>query len=154
MYIQEEFIIVDVPMQMVETVMTDRDLMRRWMSPAVQFTPVNGWQFDEGARWQLGLTGLGNVLTADYVVCERREGLILWHYTGFWHGYDAWHWFALPQNPDQQTVIQNRLEYTLDIRWLDPIWPFTFVPFMDWDARVQMQRLKQVCETASIQEIA
>lgn len=142
-HLLEEFVVVTAPLERVEAVMTERELMRRWMSGAVQFTPLEGWRFDQGARWRLSLTGLGRLLEADYIVHERRPGLVLWAFNGFWEGFDAWHWMAQTSG---QTLIQNRVEYTLRLSALDLIWPATVGPFMGWDAKLQMQRLKQVCE--------
>lgn len=146
-HLLEEFIAVRAGMERVGAVMTDERLMRRWMSPAVQFTPLEGWHFERGARWRLTLTGLGRLLEANYVVFERQPGLILWAFDGFWEGFDAWHWLPMAADP-QQTMIQNRIEYTLKIPGLDLIWPMTVGPLMGWDAHVQMRRLKAVCEEA------
>jgi hypothetical protein len=144
-HLLEEFVVVSAPMERVEAVMTERALMRRWMSSAVQFTPLEAWSFAQGARWHLTLTGLGRLLEAHYVVHERRPGLILWAFDGFWDGFDAWHWQPVGQG---QTLIQNRVEYTLRLPILDVVWPATVGPLMGWDAKIQMQRLKQVCEEA------
>lgn len=144
-HLLEEFIVVDAPMARVELALTEGAHMLRWMSGAVQFTPLDGWRFDQGARWHLTLTGLGRLLEAHYVVHERRQGLILWAFDGFWEGFDAWHW--LPAAPGQ-TTIQNRIEYTLRLPIVDVLWPATVGPLMGWDAQAQMQRLKQVCEQA------
>ncbi|PDV96420.1 SRPBCC family protein [Candidatus Chloroploca asiatica] len=144
-HLLEEFVVVRAPMGRVEAVMTERDPMLRWMSGAVRFEPVDGvWTFDQGTRWQLTLSGLGRLLQASYVVHERRPGLILWAFDGFWEGFDAWHW--MPQQDPEHTLIQNRIEYQLRVPVIDVVWPATVGPLMGWDARVQMQRLKQVCE--------
>lgn len=146
-HLLEEFVVVGATMARVEAVMTAREPMRRWMSSAVQFTPIDGWSFEQGARWQLHLSGLGRILEAHYIVHERRPGLILWAFDGFWEGFDAWHW--LPAGPGQ-TLIQNRVEYTLRLPVLDLVWPSTVGPLMGWDARAQMQRLKHVCEEPAV----
>jgi hypothetical protein len=142
-YLMEEFVVVAAPMRRVESVMTERTLMLQWMSGAVRFTPEHTWSFAEGARWRLTLAGLGRLLEARYTVYERRPGLILWEFTGFWEGFDAWHWRPAE---DGRTLIQNRIEYRLRLPIMDIVWPATVGPLMGWDARVQMQRLKQVCE--------
>jgi Polyketide cyclase / dehydrase and lipid transport len=142
-HLLEEFIIVTAPLERVEAVMTEQALMQRWMSSAVRFTPLGSWSFAEGSRWHLTLTGLGRLLEAHYTVQERRPGLILWAFDGFWQGFDAWHWRPAG---DDQTLIQNRVEYTLRLPILDVVWPATVGPLMGWDARTQMQRLKQICE--------
>jgi hypothetical protein len=49
-HLLEEFVVVHAAMDRVETVMTDEALMKRWMSPAVQFIPLDGWNFATGAR--------------------------------------------------------------------------------------------------------
>lgn len=123
--------------------MTDRALMERWMSPAVVFSPLDGWRFDTGAPWRMQLRGLGSLLDAGYIVADRQPGLILWAFDGFWEGFDAWHWRSLD---DGRTLIQNRIEYNLRVPGLDLIWPLTIGPLMGRDADVQMQRLKRVCE--------
>ncbi|NJP07861.1 MAG: SRPBCC family protein [Chloroflexaceae bacterium] len=146
MYVLEEFVVVHAPMDVVDRVITERNLMMRWASPSVRFDPLDGWRFDEGAPWKLTLTGLGDVMPADYVVHAREPGLILWAYNGFWEGFDAWHWFPASNDPHGPTIIQNRLEYELRSPLLPLFWRFTLVPFMKWDAEVQMQRLKRVCE--------
>lgn len=117
--------------------------MLRWMSTAVRFAPLGVWSFEAGTRWQLTLTGLGQLLRADYTVAERRPGLVLWAFNGFWEGFDAWHWYA---GPAGGTIIQNRIEYTLSTPGLDLIWGTTVGPLMGWDAKMQMQRLKGVVE--------
>lgn len=144
-HLLEEFIDVDCPFDTVEVVMTREDLMRRWMSPAVQFVPLDGWRFDAGARWQLQLTGLGALAAADYVVQERRPGLVLWSFSGFWEGFDAWHWWPDPRDPQRRTMIQNRIEYTLSSPLIKTIWP-PIGQLMGLDAKVQMRRLQDVCE--------
>lgn len=142
-HVLEEFVVVSAPLERVEAVMTERVLMQRWMSGAVQFTPLDGWRFEQGAPWRLTLAGLGRSLEATYLVHERRPGLILWQFDGFWEGFDAWHWMA---HGVGQTLIQNRIEYRLRVPVLELVWPATVGPLMGWDAKVQMQRLRQVCE--------
>jgi hypothetical protein len=141
--LQEVFTIVAAAMDRVELVMTGRSLMAGWMSPAVRFEPLDGWRFDRGARWRLTLAGLGSALEADYIVFARRPGLILWAFSGFWEGFDAWQW--RPHGPGQ-TLIQNRIEYRLNMAALSVIWPVTLGPLMGWDAQAQMNRLRHVCE--------
>lgn len=144
-YLQEEFIVVAASPERVEQVMTNQALMRRWMSPTVRFEPLEMWSFERGARWRLTLTGLGRVLESQYVVYDRQPGLILWAFDGFWEGFDAWRWLTFPHDATK-TLIQNRIEYNLRIPVLDLIWPTTIGPLMGWDAKVQMRRLKGVCE--------
>ncbi|MGB9633395.1 MAG: SRPBCC family protein [Chloroflexaceae bacterium] len=146
-YLQEEFVVVEAPLERVEAVMTERALMTRWMSPAVRFEPLETWSFEQGARWRLTLTGLGRALEAHYVVHDRQPGLVLWAFNGFWEGFDAWHWRPF-QGHAGRTLIQNRIEYNLSIPILDVLWPATVGPLMGWDAKVQMRRLKSVCEEA------
>lgn len=145
MYILEDFTVGNAPMEAVDRIITDRDLMKRWASPTVQFTPRNGWTFEQGAEWTLTLTGLGPLLKANYVVYDRKPGLILWYYNGFWEGFDAWHWWRAPNNPQHQTIIQNRLEFELRVPGLDIIWLPIMTPLMRLDMRIQMQRLHGVC---------
>lgn len=148
-HLLEEFVVVTAPMDRVERVMTDEALMQRWMSPAVQFTPLDGWQFERGARWRLRLTGVGPLLEAGYVVIERRPGLILWAFDSFWEGFDAWQWLPWQERSDQ-TLIHNRVEYRLRTPGLDLIWPLTVAPLMKLDAQAQMVRLRQVCEQQEV----
>jgi hypothetical protein len=143
-HVQEEFVVVRAGMDRVEAVMTERALMQRWMSPAVQFRPLGEWGFAAGSRWRLQLTGLGRLVEADYIVYERRPGLILWAFDGFWEGFDAWQWLPAPDR--QETLIQNRIEYRILIPGLAQLWPATLGPLMGWDARVQMERLREVCD--------
>ncbi len=144
LHILEEFTLVHAPMEAVDRIMTEKPLMDRWASPSVQFKPRNGWSFEKGAQWRLTLTGLGPLLSADYVVYDRQPGLILWYYNGFWEGCDAWHWWQVPTAPQHQTIIQNRLEYELRIPGLELIWSSVMVPLMQFDARIQMMRLQRV----------
>ncbi|MGQ9613884.1 MAG: SRPBCC family protein [Chloroflexus sp.] len=148
-YLLEEFVVVTAPIERVERVMTDEALMKRWMSPVVQFTPLDGWQFERGVRWRLRLTGVGPLLEAGYVVVERRPGLVLWAFDGFWEGFDAWQWLPWQERSDQ-TLIHNRVEYRLLVPGLDLIWPLTVAPLMKLDAQAQMGRLRQVCEQREV----
>jgi hypothetical protein len=151
-HIQEEFVVVRADLERVEAVMTERTLMERWMSPAVRFQPVDTWSFAQGARWRLQLTGLGRLIEATYIVYERRPGLILWAFDGFWEGFDAWQWMPMTGQPG--TLIQNRIEYAIRIPGLAQLWPATLGPLMGWDARVQMERLREVCEATGVRSQA
>jgi hypothetical protein len=147
MNLLEEFIDIDAPFDTIDRVMTDEALMRRWMSPAVRFRPSDGggWGFEEGRRWQLELSGVGPLLRADYVVHARREGLILWAFDGFWEGFDAWHWWRDPREPQRKTIVQNRIEYEIRNPLAQALWTPVGLA-MEWDARVQMRRLQEICE--------
>ncbi|HEY9735546.1 MAG TPA: SRPBCC family protein [Trichocoleus sp.] len=127
----------------VERCITDLELMRRWLNPALRCEPIGEWSAELGSRsrfvvqmpfWQPALTN---------TVIEREPGLIVWAFEGFFKGCDRWE--CTPT--ESGTRLLNRFEFEVP----NPIVQFGFNTFAArWtqqDMEAQLKRLKNVAET-------
>lgn len=141
----QQSIYINAPVSVVEQCITDRTLMHRWLNPALRCEPVGQWGSDVGAqsRFIIQIPLLQPTLKS--VVTERRQGLVVWSFEGFFTGQDRWE-CRLEGNG---TRLLNRFDFKI---------PNTFVRFgfdlfaANWarrDMQSQLSRLKRVAETLS-----
>ena len=129
----------------VERCITDRDLMHRWLNPALRCDPVGNWSTDVGARSRFVIQIPIAKPTLESVVVEREPGLVVWGFEGFFRGCDRWECQPEPEG----TRLLNRFEFEI----LNPLIAFGFNRFAaTWtkaDMEAQLRRLKQVAERQS-----
>ncbi len=127
----------------VERCICDRTLMHQWLNPALRCEPMGEtWSTDLHSQtrfmiqiplWQPSLIS---------TVVERRPGLVVWAFSGFFSGQDRWE--CIPT--DLGTHLVNRFEFEIP----NPLVAFGFNQFAaGWtkqDMEAQLQRLKQVAE--------
>lgn len=139
----EHSILIEASVSQVEQCLTRRDLMHRWLNPALRCYPIDDWSTDLGAKsrfviqvplWQPALVS---------TVVERGPGLIMWAFEGFFDGCDRWECTPEPAG----TQLLNRFEFEIP----NPLVQAGFNWFAaDWtqrDMAAQLRRLKQVAET-------
>ncbi|MBW4559448.1 MAG: SRPBCC family protein [Trichormus sp. ATA11-4-KO1] len=131
----------------VERCITDLTLMHRWLNPALCCEPVGEtWSTDVGSqsRFVIQIPLLKPSLNS--VVVERRPGLVVWEFQGFFRGRDRWECQPLAQG----TLLLNRFEFDIP----NPIVSWGFKNFAaSWtqeDMQAQLRRLKQVAEQVQI----
>lgn len=127
----------------VEQCIMNLDLMHRWLNPALKCEP---W----GETWNTDLGGKSRFIiqvpllepTLVSTVVERRPGLVVWGFNGFFMGRDRWEC----QPNEAGTRLLNRFEFTIP----NPLIAFGFNTFAaKWtqqDMAAQLKRLKQVAE--------
>jgi hypothetical protein len=126
----------------VERCISDRELMHRWLNPALVCEPIGVWNTDLGgkSRFMVKIPLLKPTLNSK--VIERKPGLIVWQFKGFFEGRDRWEC----QPNSQGTLLLNRFEFTIP----NPIVSWGFSTFAStWtqqDMRSQLKRLKRVAE--------
>ncbi|MEO1591761.1 MAG: SRPBCC family protein [Cyanobacteria bacterium J06632_22] len=127
----------------VERCFTDRGLMHQWLNPALRCDPVGErWSTEVGSQtrfvMQIPLWSPSLLST----VIERRPGLVIWAFDGFFQGQDRWE--CWPEG--RGTRLLNRFEFDIP----NPLVAFGFQQFASrWtqaDMTAQLQRLKQVAE--------
>jgi hypothetical protein len=138
----EQSIQIDASPSIVEKCLTDRILMHRWLNPMLLCEPVGEWSTDLGSQSRFLIKIPLWPPTLDSVVVERQPGLVVWQFTGFFHGRDRWECQLHPQG----TLLLNRFEFEIP----NPLvrWGFnTFASKLTkQDMRAQLQRLKRVAE--------
>ena len=138
----EQSIQIDASPATVERCISDRTLMHRWLNPALRCDPVGEWSTEVGSqsRFVVQVPLLQPALES--VVIERRPGLIVWGFKGFFQGRDRWE--CLPEA--NGTRLLNRFEFEIS----NPLIRFGFNTFAAaWtqaDMQAQLRRLKQVAE--------
>jgi hypothetical protein len=127
----------------VERCITDRALMHRWLNPALRCEPLGDrWDTDLGgkSRFVMQVPLLNPALIS--TVVERRPGLVVWAFEGFFQGRDRWE--CIPT--DVGTHLLNRFEFTI----ANPLVAYGFNTFAaQWtqrDMEAQLKRLQQVAE--------
>jgi Polyketide cyclase / dehydrase and lipid transport len=138
----EQSILIHTSATTVEQCITQLDLMHRWLNPALRCEPVGAWSTEPGSksRFVIQLPLLQPALAC--TVADRRPGLVVWQFDGFFRGRDRWECQPDPRG----TVLVNRFEFTIP----NPVVRFGFQTFAaqltQKDMQAQLQRLKRVAE--------
>jgi hypothetical protein len=138
----EQSIQVDASATAVEKCITDPVLMHRWLNPALRCEPVGDWSTELGAKSRFVIQVPLLQPTLSSVVVERKPGLIVWEFSGFFRGRDRWE--CLPT--EKGTSLVNRFEFQIP----NAIVRYGFNTFaIAWtkqDMQSQLRRLKRVAE--------
>ena len=138
----EQSIFIQTPATVVESCITDRDLMHRWLNPLLRCEPVGDWDTSVGSRSRFIIKIPFLHPSLDSIVVEREPGLIVWGFEGFFSGRDRWEC----QPSAEGTLLLNRFEFEIP----NPLIKFGFNTFAasltKADMEAQLRRLKQVAE--------
>lgn len=138
----EQSIQINATATVVERCITNRNLMHRWLNPALRCEPVGSWNTDVGGKSRFIIQVPVIRPTLESTVVERQPGLVVWEFQGFFVGRDRWE--CQPMN--KGTLLVNRFEFEIP----NPIVSWGFKTFaQNWtkkDMHAQLQRLKRVAE--------
>jgi len=138
----EQSIQINASATVVERCIIDRQLMHRWLNPALRCEPIGDWSTDIGSRSRFVIQIPVLAPTLNSVIIERAPGLIVWGFEGFFQGSDRWECQPLAQG----TRLLNRFEFEIP----NPIIRWGFHTFAErWtkeDMQAQLRRLKRVAE--------
>ena len=139
----EQSIQINATATVVERCITDLTLMHRWLNPVLRCEPVGEtWSSDLGSKSKFVIQIPIIKPTLNSTVVERRPGLVVWEFDGFFTGRDRWEC----QPVEKGTRLVNRFEFEIP----NPIisWGFkTFAePWTKKDMQEQLQRLKRVAQ--------
>lgn len=138
----EQSIQINATATVVERCITNRNLMHRWLNPALRCEPVGSWNTDVGGKSRFIIQVPVIQPTLESTVVERQPGLVVWEFQGFFVGRDRWE--CQPMN--KGTLLVNRFEFEIP----NPIVSWGFKTFaQNWtkkDMHAQLQRLKRVAE--------
>ncbi|MGB3691355.1 MAG: SRPBCC family protein [Spirulinaceae cyanobacterium] len=143
----EQSIHIKASATIVEKCLTDRELMHRWLNPALHCEPIGKWSTEVGSRSRFIIKVPVLQPTLKSVVIEREPGLIVWGFEGFFQGSDRWEC-----QPDSEgTKLLNRFKFKV----ANPVISWGFNTFAaSWtkkDMKAQLRRLKRVAETIYLQ---
>jgi hypothetical protein len=139
----EHKIQINASLKTVDRTITDRQLMHQWLNPALRCDPVGEWSTAVGAksRFIIQVPLFNPVLES--IVIERRLGLVVWSFDGFFKGTDRWECSPAKDN----ICLTNRFEFQIP----NPMIAFGFNTFAArWtqkDMQAQLMRLKQIAES-------
>jgi hypothetical protein len=142
----EQSIAIKASSTVVESCLSNLELMHRWLNPALLCEPIGNWstELNSLSRFIIKIPLLQPSLRS--VVVEREPGLIVWQFEGFFQGRDRWEC----QPSSNGTLLLNRFEFTIP----NPIINWGFQTFaMNWtkkDMQAQLRRLKKVAEEVYI----
>jgi Polyketide cyclase / dehydrase and lipid transport len=141
----EHTIWIDAPVEQVDHVITDRDQMHQWLNPALRCEPIGEWSSEMGSKSRFIIQVPFLKPTLISTVIERRLGLVVWEFDGFFQGRDRWECFTA----DSGTQLVNRFEFQI----ANPLIAFGFRTFASrltqQDMQAQLVRLKKVVEAIS-----
>lgn len=116
--------------------------MHRWLNPALRCEPVGSWSSDVGSQSRFVVQIPLLQPTLNSTVTERRPGLVVWSFEGFFTGRDRWE--CRPEG--NGTRLLNRFEFKIP----NDLVRFGFETFAaNWtrrDMQAQLLRLKQVAQ--------
>ncbi|MBO3464048.1 SRPBCC family protein [Aetokthonos hydrillicola Thurmond2011] len=138
----EQSIQINATATVVERCITDLSLMHRWLNPALRCEPVGDWSTDVGSKSYFIIQIPIIEPKLNSTVVERRPGLIVWKFEGFFQGCDRWEC----QPIEKGTRLVNRFEFEIP----NPLVSWGFQTFAEaWtkqDMQAQLHRLKQLAE--------
>jgi uncharacterized protein YndB with AHSA1/START domain len=144
----EQAITIRASASAVERCLTDRELMHRWLNPALRCDPVGEWGTELGDRSRFVLQVPVVEPALQNVVVEREPGKIVWQFHGFFVGRDSWTCFPEAGG----TRLVNRFEFAIP----NPLirWGFNLVAanWMRQDMAAQLRRLKRVAEAVYLNQ--
>lgn len=143
MGIFEQSVFIRASCTTVERCICDRALMHSWLNPALRCEPMGDtWStaLNSQTRFIIQIPLLQPSLIS--TVVERRPGLIVWAFNGFFTGQDRWE--CIPEASGTRLI--NRFEFEIP----NPLIAFGFKQFAaTWtkqDMEAQLGRLKQIAE--------
>jgi len=141
----EQSIQINVTPERVDRCITDLSLMHQWLNPMLRCEPVGEWSTEVGSRSEFIIQIPFVKPRLKNVVVERKVGLVVWEFEGFFHGRDRWEC-----QPDSEgTNLLNRFEFEIP----NPLVSWGFNTFASYwtqkDMQAQLQRLKRVAEGRS-----
>ncbi|MEM1240349.1 MAG: SRPBCC family protein [Cyanobacteria bacterium P01_H01_bin.26] len=143
MGIFEQSVFIRASCTTVERCICDRTLMHSWLNPALRCEPMGDtWStaLNSQTRFIIQIPLLQPSLIS--TVVERRPGLIVWAFNGFFTGQDRWE--CIPEASGTRLI--NRFEFEIP----NPLIAFGFKQFAaTWtkqDMEAQLGRLKQIAE--------
>jgi uncharacterized protein YndB with AHSA1/START domain len=138
----EHNIYIDASVEQVDRTITDRTQMHQWLNPALRCEPIGDWSSEMGSKSQFIIQVPFLTPTLLSTVVERRLGLVVWEFDGFFKGRDRWECFA----ESNGTQLVNRFEFQIP----NPLVAFGFKTFASrltrQDMQAQLVRLKRVAE--------
>lgn len=143
MTVFEQSIFIRANATTVERCICDRTLMHQWLNPALRCEPMGDtWstELNSKTRFIIQIPVIEPSLIS--TVVERRPGLVVWAFSGFFNGQDRWE--CIPEETGTQLI--NRFEFDIP----NPLVAFGFDKFAaTWtkqDMEAQLNRLRQVAE--------
>ncbi|WP_204106099.1 MULTISPECIES: SRPBCC family protein [Spirulina sp. CCY15215] len=138
----EQSITINASVAIVERCIIDLDLMRCWLNPSLRCEPIGEWGTEVGDRSRFIVKFSPLPLVLENTVIERKSGLVVWEFQGFFQGRDRWEC----QETDEGTILLNCFEFVIPnpfIRWGFRLFALTWT---QRDMQAQLQRLKRVAE--------
>ncbi|MBP0023532.1 MAG: SRPBCC family protein [Roseofilum sp. SBFL] len=139
----EQSIEIQANLTTVERCFTQLDLMHQWLNPLLECQPVGMWSTEMGSQSRFMIKIPLIQPTLQSTVIERKPGLVVWQFEGFFQGCDRWEC----QPTDSGTHLINRFEFEIP----NPLIQFGFKTFAaTWtqeDMKAQLRRLQQVAES-------
>lgn len=141
----EQSILINTSLTIVEKCITDQTLMHQWLNPMLKCEAVGKWSTEIGSkcRFLIKIPFINPCLNS--TVIERKTGLIVWQFTGFFNGCDRWELIS-KNDQNNQTLLINRFEFIIP----NKIVKFGFNLFASKltqkDMKDQLKRLKILAE--------
>ena len=142
----EQSIAIKASSTVVESCLSNLELMHRWLNPALRCEPIGNWstELNSLSRFVIKIPLIEPSLRS--VVVEREPGLIVWQFEGFFKGRDRWEC----QPSSKGTILLNRFEFIIPNPLIN--WGFNTLA-ANWtkkDMQAQLRRLKRVAEEVYI----
>lgn len=138
----EQSIWINASLAVVDHTITDRTRMHQWLNPALKCEPVGPWSSDVGAEstFIIKVPVLNPSLHS--TVIERREGLVVWEFSGFFDGRDRWEC----QVQEDGTLLTNTFTFVAPNAIVRLGFNVFAASLTKRDMEQQLQRLKTVAE--------
>ncbi|WP_017325462.1 SRPBCC family protein [Synechococcus sp. PCC 7336] len=138
----EQSISIAAPIEVVDRCIVSPDLMGQWLNPMLKCESVGDWSVEVGDRFRFKLRMPLLEPALECVVAERRVGLVVWDFAGFFTGSDRWE--CQPQS--EGTLLLNQFSFEIPNPLVAAGFELGAAQLTQRDMRAQLRRLQAIAE--------
>ncbi|MEM9568689.1 MAG: SRPBCC family protein [Cyanobacteria bacterium P01_E01_bin.34] len=133
---------IAAPADIVDRCIVSEDTMAIWLNPMLRCEAVGPWSTEVGSRFRFTLKTPLLTPHLDCVVQERRSGLVVWSFQGFFTGTDRWDC----RENDGSTQLLNQFTFQIPNPLVRIGFDLVAARLTQRDMQAQLVRIKALAE--------
>ncbi|MEM8717523.1 MAG: SRPBCC family protein [Cyanobacteria bacterium P01_A01_bin.3] len=133
---------IAAPVDVVDRCIVSEDTMALWLNPMLRCEAIGNWSTEVGSRFQFTLKIPLLAPHLDCVVQERRSGLVVWSFQGFFTGTDRWEC----RKNTSGTQLLNQFTFEIPTPLVRVGFDLVAARLTQRDMQAQLVRIKSIAE--------
>ena len=133
---------IAAPVDVVDRCIVSEDTMALWLNPMLKCEAIGNWSTEVGSRFRFTLNTPLLAPRLDCVVQERRSGLVVWSFQGFFTGTDRWEC----RENGSSTQLLNQFTFEIPNPLVRVGFDLVAARLTQRDMQAQLVRLKSIAE--------